>query len=382
MARIVLGCYVIRFPLGGYLSWVLQCLLGYQRLGHDVYFVEKSGWANACYDPVKDVMSDDCTYGIKTVDSLLKRFDLQGRWCFVDAVGRYHGLSRERIEAIFRSADLFIDMGSHGSWSAEAKETGLRVLIDGEPGATQIKMEKQSQAGAVMPDYDYYYTVGQNIGTGNTTAPTAGKEWHSVFYPVVLDLFQPRPAAPDAPFTTVMSWQAHKPIEYKGKTYHQKDVEFIKFLGLPGRTSAPLEIAVAGANLPRQRLMDAGWRIQDAHEVSMSLDSFWVYIENSRGEFSVCKNVFVATNSGWFGDRAAVYLASGRPVVMQETGFSAHLPCGEGLFAVHTVDQAAAAIDEINSSYERHSSAAREIAHEYLGGQRVLGRFLEELGVY
>jgi hypothetical protein len=330
---------------------------------------------------VKDVMSNDCNYGIKTAANLLTRFGLQGKWCFVDAAGRYYGLSRDRIEAVFRSADLFIDMGTHGSWNTEAKETGLRVLIDGEPGATQIKMEQQSQAGAVMADYDCYYTVGQNIGTRSTTAPAAGKEWHSIFYPVVLDLFQSEPAAPDAPFTTVMSWRAHEPIEYQGVTYHQKDVEFAKFLGLPGRTTVPLELAVAGAGLPRQRLMDAGWRIQDAHKVSMSLDSFWGYIAHSRGEFSVCKNVFVATHCGWFGDRAAVYLASGRPVVMQETGFSAHLPCGEGLFAVQNVDEAATAIDEINGNYDRHSSAARAIAHDYLSAQRVLGRFLRDLRI-
>jgi hypothetical protein len=381
MARIILGCYMVRFPLGGYLSAVLQCLIGFKQLGHDVYFVEKSGWSNACYDPVKDVMSDDCTYGIRTVDAMLTRFGLQGRWCFVDACGIYHGLSRKRIESIFKSADLFIDLGAHGTWNPEAGETGLRVLFEGEPGDTQMKMEKQSQAGVVMPDYDYYYTVGQNIGTGSTTAPTAGKEWHSVFPPVVLDLFQPRPPVPDAPFTTVMSWQAHKPIEYQGTIYHQKDVEFLKFLDLPHRTRARLEIAVAGKNLPRQRLTDAGWRILDAHAVSISLDSFWAYIGNSRGEFSVCKNVFVATNSGWFSDRAAVYLASGRPVVMQETGFSAHLPCGVGLFAVRTVDEAAAAINEINSDYERHSSAAREIAAEFLDARQVLGRFLRQLGI-
>ncbi len=154
-----------------------------------------------------------------------------------------------------------------------------------------------------------------------------------------------------------------------------------KFMALPGQTTASLEIAVSGKNVPNAQLMDAGWRIRDAHDVTLSFDSYAEYIRASKGEFSVSKNVFVATNSAWFSDRSAVYLASGRPVVLQDTGFSAHLPCGQGLFAVRTVEEAAAAINEINGNYERHSSWAHDIAVEYLDATKVLGRFLCELGL-
>jgi hypothetical protein len=381
MARIVLGSYMVRYPLGGNLSWALQWLMGFRQLGHDVYFVEKSGYPNSCYDPWKDIMSDDCSYGAKTVSALLERFGLQDRWCFVDAAGHYHGLSRKRVEMVLTSADVFVDMGTHGSWLAEAADAGLRVLVEAEPGYTQMKMEKRLASGEKLPEYDYYYTIGRNIGTEASTAPTAGRAWRSVFNPIVLDLFPPQPVAIDAPFTTVMNWQAHEPIEFNGITYGQKDVEFVKFLNLPRLTALPLEVAVSGKSVPIKRLLEAGWRIRDAHEVTISFDSFWGYIRTSTGEFSVCKNVFVGTNSGWFSDRSAAYLASSRPVVLQDTGFSNHLPCGRGLFAVRTIDEATAAIEDITRQYEKHTKWAREIAMVYLDATKVLRRFLGELGL-
>ncbi|OGP73014.1 MAG: hypothetical protein A2W09_07425 [Deltaproteobacteria bacterium RBG_16_50_11] len=379
MARIILGSYMVRYPLGGNLSWALQWLIGFQQLGHDIYFVEKSGYSEACFDPVRGIMSDDCSYGIKTISTLLERFDLQNRWCFVDAEGIYYGISRRDVESIFKAADMFIDMGTHGSWLEEAANVGLRVLVEAEPGYTQMKMEKKLDHGESLPEYDYYYTIGQNIGTARSSAPTAGCSWRPVFNPVVLDLFPLRPVGKNAPFTTVMNWQAHEPIQFRGNTYGQKDMEFNKFLNLPHLTDIPLEIAVAGKQTPKDHLIDYGWRVRDAIEVTLSFDSFREYIQKSKGEFSVCKNVFFATKSGWFSDRSAAYLASGRPVVAQETGFSFHLPCGHGLFAVETVNEARDAIVEIITNYERHSSWARELAFEYLEARKVLKRFLGEL---
>ncbi len=381
MARIVVGSYLVRFPLGGYLSWVLQWLLGFECLGHDVYFVERTDGPKTCFDPVAGVMTDDCTYGVATVDAFLRRYDLRDRWCFVDSAGLYHGLSRGRIEGVFRSADLFVDMGTHGAWADEAGHAGLRVLVDGEPGFRQILMERALAAGERLPSYDHYYTVGRNLGTAACSAPTAGRRWRPIFDPVLVDLVAPEPPPDGAPFTTVMSWQAHHPIEFEGRTYGQKDLEFAKFEMLPRRTRAPLEIAVAGKEVPTERLLAHGWRVRDAHAVSRSYEDFLRYIRASFGEFSVCKNVFVAMNSGCFSERSAAYLASGRPVVMQDTGFSAHLPCGRGLFAVRSVEEAAAALDEISRDYERHSRWAREVAAECLDAPRVLAGFLRELGI-
>src|SRR5262245_41430499 len=192
------------------MSWVLQYLVGFQRLGHDVYFVEKSGYPNACYDLPKDEMTDDCTYGAGVVNRLLARFGLSDRWCFVDANGRYHGMPRGQVESALRGADLFVDMGTHGAWLAEAAACRLRVLIDGEPGFTQMKMENRLAAGEELPRYDHYYTTGRNIGTAASTAPTAGRRWSPLFHSVVVDLYPPGPAPGGAPLHTVLHWQSHE----------------------------------------------------------------------------------------------------------------------------------------------------------------------------
>ncbi|MEO5579032.1 MAG: hypothetical protein ABIR58_00120 [Gemmatimonadaceae bacterium] len=381
MARIILGSYMVRYPLGAVLSWALQYLTGFQKLGHDVFFVEKSGYPKSCYDPSRDVMSDDCSYGTVTVEAVLSRIGMGGKWCFVDAAGRHHGLSRERVQAVFDSADLFVDMGTHGAWLDEAVRTGMRVLVDGEPGFTQMKMQKALAAGRTLPSYDFYYTNGRNIGTERSAAPTGDRKWRPLFHPVDIETFPVVPSPADAPFTSIMNWQSYEPVEYLGETYGHKDVEFVKFMTLPKLTGSRLELAVSGSTVPRDELTSAGWRIEDPHEVTRSFDSFVDYIHGSRGEFSVCKSGYVRLNTGWFSDRGAAYLASGRPVVQQDTGFGAHLPCGHGLFAVRDVDEAAAAIDAIAGDYERHAAWAREIAAEYLDAPKVLAEMLRDLGI-
>jgi hypothetical protein len=381
MARIIVGSWAVRYPLGGNLSWTLQWLLGFHRLGHEVYLAEKAGYPDSCFDPIKQVMSDDCKYGFQTVTELLNRFGLHDRLCYVDAAQVYHGLSKTRIQSLFRSADLFVDIGSHGTWMEEAQHTGLRILVDGEPGATQMKMVMAQRNGAILREYDYYYSNGANLGTSRSSAPTANREWRPLFNPVETEIFADFPPAPKAPFTTVMNWQAHAPLEFEGKRYGQKDMMFPLFLDLPKRTKQPLEIAVAG-KVPLADLEAAGWSVRKSHAVTVSFDSYLEYIKDSAGEFSVAKQVYVETRSGWFSDRSAAYLAAGRPVVLQDTGFSEHLPCGRGLFAVDTMDDAADAIEQIRTNYETHSKAAREIAKEFLATRRILGQLLRSLNIH
>ena len=381
MARVLFATYMVRYPLGGMLSWALQYALGFMRLGHEVFLLERANYANACFDPQRQAMSDDCRPGYARVHELLARFGLDRNLIFESADGELIGCDRASLDALFRSADVLIDGGNHGAWLEEADAAGLpTVLIDGEPGFTQMKMVQAQADGTMLPVFDFYYSNGANIGTPDSSAPDAGKSWRHVFNPVDTESYPLIPPPSSGCFTTVMNWQSHAPMNFDGQTYGQKDVEFARFEDLPGRTTAPLEVAVAG-QVPEQQLRAQGWQLRDAHEVTDTYDAYRSYIAGSLGEFSVCKNVFVATRSGWFSDRSAAYLASGRPVVLQDTGFSAHLPCGEGLFAVSSVEQAATALDTIMSDYPRHARTARELAETYLDTRLLMGRVLDEVGL-
>jgi hypothetical protein len=378
MARIVLGSYMVRYPLGGMLSWALQYVIGLQRLGHDVVFVEKAHYPQACFSPTTGVMTDDASEGVGIVAGLLARFGMPGRWCFVDYSGVYHGMTSDQVNAEFRSADLFIDMGTHGAWAEESTAARRRVLVDGEPGFTQMKRASRIADGVAVTEYDAYYTSGLNIGTERSTAPTAGVEWQPLPHPVVLDLFDPTPPPRVGAITTVMNWQSYTPLEYKGRTYGHKDVSFEAFADLPSKVDAPLELAVGGPSVPVEHLVDLGWHVRNGHEVTRTIDDFWAYIVASRAEFSLCKEGYVATGSGWFSDRGGAYLASGRPVIQQDTGFGALLPLGEGLFAVSSVDEAAAAIDAVLTHPDRHAASAREIAESHLDSRVVLAAWLDD----
>lgn len=380
MARVVFGTYMVRYPVGGSLSSALQWIVGLHRLGHDVFVVEKSGWRNSCFDPLRREHSDHHAYGFRVVSELLERYGLGGRLSYVDVDGVYHGLGAVAVRDAIKSADVFIDRGAHGAWFEMAADAEAQILIDGEPARRQMEMARDAAAGREPLPYDHYFTVGLNVGTPASAIPTFGRFWQGIMPPIVIDDVGVRPCPPDARVTTVMNWRAHDEFEYGGQVYGQKDTEFERFFSLPSRVTIPLEVAVAG-DAPLDRLTKAGWHVRDAIDVTVSFDEYWTYITNSLAEFSPAKNVFVATNSGWFSERSAAYLAAGRPVVVQDTGFSDHLPCGEGLFAVTNLDEASVAIKEIAADYERHSRRAREIAVEYFDARKVVGGLLREIGV-
>ncbi len=380
MARIIVGAYMFRYPLGGMLSWALQYIRGLERLGHEVYIVEKAHYADACYDPKRNIMTDDPAECLRIVGDLLTEHGFSDRWCMVDFHGQCFGRSSLELDELFKTADLFIDCGSHGSWLEQAVGVPCKILIDGEPSYTQIRWQAQAEAGHAIPTYDHYFTNGMLYGSASCEAPTLGINWRTIPNPVDTTFYQPMPKPSNHKLTTVMNWSAHNPVNYQGKHLGQKDVEFERFIDLPGSVDTEMEVAVAG-NAPRDRLVANGWRVRDAHEVTHTMDSYRDYIRESAGEFGVCKQVFVATRNGWFSDRSAAYLASGRPVILQDTGFSEVLPTGKGLIAMSTKAEAAEAVASVIADYDTHAQMARRIAVDHLDAKKVMGEVLDAAGI-
>ena len=291
-------------------------------------------------------------------------------------------MNQHQIKNIFQHADLLVDIGNHGAWLKEAHQAEVpAVLVDGEPGYTQMKMEKLLQENQELPNFDYYFSNGANIGLDSCTSPTAGKKWHHVYNPIVVNLFPNIAIQQNLPISTIMNWQSHADFDFEGKSYGQKDVEFNKFIELPSKIKIPIEIAVAGSNVPFKNLKKNGWKIIDAHKVTRSVESYYNYISYSLAEFSICKNAYVSTHSGWFSDRSAAYLANSRPVILQDTGFSEHIPCGRGLFAVNNIEDAVCAIEEVTGDYNRQAKWAKEIALNYLDSKIILKNFLKTLSI-
>jgi len=375
--------YLARYPLGGHLLSQYHFLAGLAKLGYEVVFLEHYGWPNACYDPRTNTMGDDPAYGLEQILPFFKRIGLQ-RWCYVDAAEQWRGLQRDQVKRLCHDA-AFVMCSSSTTWLEELRECPTRIFVDIDPGFTQFKMSSTpnaSCAGYASPyDFNFHFTFGGRIGAPDCPIPTHGLHWHPFRQPLALNLIQPRFTPQAKRFTTVMSWTAYGSVEHQGVTYGQKNLEMLKFLDLPRRAGDVFEIALGGVGAPVTQLQEAGWIVSEALTATLSVEAYLDYIGNSRGEFSVAKDAYVKTQCGWFSDRSVAYLASGKPVIVQDTGFSDILPCGEGLFAFQTTDSVVSAVQQIEKDYERHCRAARRIAEEYFDSGKVLRKMLTTCGV-
>jgi hypothetical protein len=295
------------------------------------------------------------------------------RWSFFKNDGGYHGRSAEEVRRWCADADLFLNLsGGCWFWRDEYRRIPRKAFIDSDPGFTQLAIAKQVPWYVeFFEGFDRHFTFGANIGTPASTVPTGPFRWRHTWQPITLDQWETE-LAPRDRFTSVMTWQIESFTDVGGN----KDQEFIRYLDLPARTSQPFELAVNG---PRALLEEHGWGPVDAMGVSRTPWEYRDFIHRSRAEFGVAKHTYVATRSGWFSDRTQCYLASGRPALVQDTGWTDHLPHGEGLLAFATPEEALAGIDRINGDYARHARRAREIAREHFDARRVLGRLLEEV---
>ena len=374
--RIVVTGYVVRCPLGGMAWHHLQYLLGLACLGHHVTFVEDSGddpWS--CYDPTRGVTDEDPTYGLRFTETVMRRLGLN-RWAYHDAHrGRWHGPAADAAPRLCSEADLLLDLGLVNPprpWTADIPRA---VTVDTDPVFNQIRHLNDATQRARADRADVHFTFAERRGAH---LPEDGFDWRPTRQPVVLHAWPVVPAPRDAPFTTVMQWDSYPALEHDGRRFGMKSDSFPPFLALPRRTRAPLELALGGPGAPRDELTAAGWRLRNPLVPTADPWTYRRYLRASRGELSVAKHGYVVAGTGWFSERSANYLASGRPVIAQETGFSELLPTGAGLFAFSTVAEAADALEQVMADHDRHSRAAREIAVEYFDSRKVLTRLLDD----
>ena len=380
MSRIaVIGGYLVRYPLGGHVLSLLHWISGLKRFGYEVVFIEHHGWSNACYDARDGAMKDDPSYGLSIMVPIFEQFGV-AKWCYVDARGKYHGLSKDQVSGLCSDSEVMVSLWSP-TWVEEFRACSRRIFIDTDPGFTQFQSLGPSCPGYASPlDFHYHFTYGVRIGEVDCPIPTHGVDWRPLRPPVVLELLPVQRAPQGAVFTTVMKWDARAPILYDGEEYGQKDVEFWRIADLPSRTGPLFEIALGGP-APRESIAAAGWRITDPLVVTATPWTYRDYIGGSLGEFSVAVNLVVKSRSGWFSDRTAAYLASGKPAIVQDTGFSESLPCGEGLFGFNGLDDAAEAVKAVIKDYPFHCVAARQIAEEHLDSDLIIGTVLRASGV-
>ena len=369
--RIVFAGIIARYPFGGVTWCSLMYLLGLRALGHEVLYIEDTG--ECIYDPDRDALTLDPTYGTRYLHDALAPFDLGNRWCLINYDGTYHGQSREMVRAYCASADLFVNLsGGSWFWRDEYASIPRRVFIDSDPVFTQLAIAKgEGWYTDFFHGFDHLFTFGANIGTPDCDVPTSGLTWHTTRQPVVTALWRTAAAASSNRFTTVMTWKTESFTDVDGN----KDREFIRFIDLPARTNSRFELAVNG---PRELLSEHGWSPVDAMQVSRSLWNYRDFIQRSRAEFGIAKHAYVSRRSGWFSDRTECYLAAGRPAVVQDTGWTAHLPAGDGLLGFSTLAEALDGLEQVERDYPRHASRAREIAEDYFDAARVLPAFLEK----
>ncbi|HEX8522606.1 MAG TPA: hypothetical protein VF669_10150 [Tepidisphaeraceae bacterium] len=372
--KIVCSGLLIRHPVGGHSWHHLQYLLGLERLGCEVTFFEDFGWAGSCFDASRDEMTGDPSFGIGYMEEVWKRAGYRGKWCYLREDGRAHGMTREELAQALRECDVYLNL-SNINWIDEVKLARRRGLVDTDPVFTQIGGHG---AGGTWSDYDVLFTYGENVHRPGCEMPTGGQRWVPTRQPVVTELWPVKEAAADAPMTTLVNWSAYGDRTFEGRTYGQKDREFANFFSLPREAGVAMELALSGPDEVKTKFENGGWRVADPMAVSKDPWTYQDYIARSKGEFCVAKHGYVSTRCGWFSDRSSAYLAMGKPVVLQDTGFSENLPVGEGLLAFDTSEQAVAAVKRVGENYAAHSAAARRIAEDFFDYRKVLELMLEK----
>jgi hypothetical protein len=374
-------------PFYGGAAWTrMSWVWGLKRLGFEVYFLEQIG-RDHCRDASGGPAEFEMCAGRLYFDQVMAEFGLSHAATLIYENGeQIHGMRLTELEDLAGAAALLVNISGHLAWPAVTKHFRWRAYIDLDPGYTQL-WHISGNHGSRLAGHDLYFTVGENIGTAACGLPTCDLYWRSIRQPVVLDHWPVAAADDEVPdrFTTVASWRGfYGPISHKGVTYGPKAHEFRKFLQLPRLARQTFEIALdvdPADQRDLDRLRGNGWRIVDPRAAAGDPHEFRRYVQASAAEFSAAQGMYVQTGCGWLADRTVRYLASGKPALVQDTGFSRNYPTGVGLIPFRTLEQAVASAQQIGRYYDQHSRAARELAEVFFDSDKVLAGFVEECGL-
>lgn len=382
--KIIVFGILFWYPLAGVTYQFLHYLLGLRRLGYDPYYIEDSGrWI---YDPQINDLSPDAAGNVDAVAPILEAHGFAGRWAFRGNYpdGQCYGMTEDQILRLYGEADALLNVTGAQEIREEHLACSRRIYVESDPFAAQVGVAQgDEETIAELAAHDTHFSFGENLGAPDCDVPVERFRWLPTRQPIVLDLWDNPCAAANSAYSTITTWHNKgKNLAYRGDTYYwTKDREFKKFLDLPRHRPVPFELAAGVDEDVRRLLYEHGWCQVDSLDVSQDIDRYRRYIQCSRGEFTVARDQYVRPRTGWFSDRSACYLSAGRPVITQETGFSAVLPTGKGLFGFRTMEDVLAAVDAIESDYAGNCRTAREIAAEYFAAEKVIGSLMERAGL-
>jgi hypothetical protein len=368
--RIAIAGAVAQKPgCAGHVWQFLQYLLGFRSLGYEVLLLDRLGGPLEPRDA-----------RVRWLRETLAGAGLDDAWSLRLDDGRHLGVARGEAVAFVRDADLLLDVMGFCDDDELLGAARRTVFLDTDPGFAQ--MWQDLGLADVLGHHDVHVTIAERIGAADCTVPTCGLRWITTPQPVALDAW---PASPGGGrgFTSVASWRgAYGPVDHGGRRYGLRVHQFRRFAQVPSIAGGAFELALdihPADAADAQLLRDGGWRLVEPGRVAATPGAYRRYVQDSDGEVMVAKGMYVDSRSGWVSERSLCYLASGRPVVAQDTGFSECHPVGEGLLAFSTPEEAAAGIEAVRADLERHRRAARELAEERFGAERVLGRLLAEV---
>ncbi|MEO5579108.1 MAG: hypothetical protein ABIR58_00505 [Gemmatimonadaceae bacterium] len=390
-------------PYAGMAWMTMQITAGLRQLGHDVRYMEvTSSWP---YDPIRERMVKDSDYAVPYLQRTAEGFGLGDRWAYRRSYSdnEWFGMARAHAESFLADADAVLNIaGATRVRTKERLKVGRLIYFGTDPVYHEIGFSNGDDLGRrTVDEHDEFVTYGENIGSPNCPIPALPRLTARTRQPVLMDMWKSGP--PSRPeFTTVGNWkQAGRDVKFGGETYRwSKHHEFLRFIDLPKRVEQPIELAMnlaepesmlhgrgsvvvaLGVGQDARSLLETnGWKLADTRSFTTDPWLYRDYVKASSGEFTVARDLNVRLRSGWFSERSACYLAAGRPVVTQDTGFGTVVPTGEGLFAFSTMDDILSAFDAIKSDYRRHSEAALDIAERYFRSETVLGKLLADLGL-